>query len=181
MRKGKIIYLLATLLLLTVVFSVHPRAEAKTDAQKEVIVPLMNAKNEQAGQAVLTETAQGVRIALDAEGLRPGIHAIHFHEIGVCTPPDFLSSGNDFNPYGKHHGLKNKGGPHAGDMPNVFADSHGRIHTVLFNPRVTLDEARENSLRDADGSALIIYEFGDDQQSDPSGDAGARILCGIIK
>ncbi|MFT8390995.1 MAG: superoxide dismutase family protein [Sporolactobacillus sp.] len=184
MRSKVIIYLLGALLLIFVVAYEHPfnhHVSAKETGSQRLLVPLINGKNEQMGEAVLTQTAKGVRIAIKAEGLRPGIPAIHFHENGVCTPPDFMSAGGHFNPGEKKHGLNNPKGPHAGDMPNIFADCHGRVNTVLLNPRVTLEEGLPNSLRDADGSALIIHERGDDQVTDPSGNAGARVLCGVIK
>ncbi|MCO7176014.1 superoxide dismutase family protein [Sporolactobacillus kofuensis] len=184
MKNGKLIYLICGILVLAMVTYVHHpemSVRAKDSKSERLIVSLINAKNEEMGTAVLTETPRGVRIELEAEGLKPGIHAIHFHEYGVCTPPDFMSAGAHFNPEHKHHGLKNPQGPHAGDMPNIFADSHGHVKTIIFDPLVTLQEGKANSLRDADGSALIIHEKGDDQMTDPSGQSGERILCGVIK
>ncbi|RYL95638.1 superoxide dismutase family protein [Sporolactobacillus sp. THM7-4] len=184
MKTGKIFYIGCLILLLTIVAYENQfghRASAREDPSQTLVVSLINAKGEEVGEAMLTETTKGVRIALEAEGLEPGIHAIHFHEYGTCTPPDFMSAGEHFNPEHKHHGLKNPLGPHAGDMPNIFADSHGRVKTVIFNPRVTLAEGKANSLRDADGSALIIHQRGDDQKTDPAGNAGRRVLCGVIK
>ncbi|WP_010631344.1 superoxide dismutase family protein [Sporolactobacillus vineae] len=185
MHLRKLIYPLCLLLALTVVFYEHhtvTAVNAKESSQSpRLIVPLINANNEEMGEAVLTETPRGVRIALRAEGLKPGIHAIHFHESGVCTPPDFMTSGAHFNPEQKKHGLNSPYGPHAGDMANIFVDRHGNVDTVLFNPRVTLVKGQVNSLRDADGSALIIHEYGDDQHTDPAGNSGKRILCGVIR
>ncbi|RYM06156.1 superoxide dismutase family protein [Sporolactobacillus sp. THM7-7] len=184
MTFRKIIYIGCLALIIAVVAMVHQhglKVSAKEETGRTLVVSLINAKGEEVGQAMLTETVKGVRIALQAEGLTPGIHAIHFHEFGTCTPPDFMSAGGHFNPYQKQHGLKNPLGPHAGDMSNVFADSHGRVKTIVFNPRVTLEIGKPNSLRDADGSALIIHERGDDQRTDPDGNAGARVLCGVIK
>ncbi|GGL46121.1 superoxide dismutase family protein [Sporolactobacillus putidus] len=184
MNFSKFFYLYCALLVLAaLIYETHwgHEASAKGNPSQRLIVPLIDGKGEELGEAVLTETEKGVSIALQAEGLRPGIHAIHFHEAGSCTPPDFMSAGGHFNPDHKQHGLKNSLGPHAGDMPNIFADSHGRVKTVLFNPRITLEEGKKNSLRDADGSALVIHETGDDQQTDPSGNAGEHVLCGVIK
>jgi Cu/Zn superoxide dismutase len=184
-RLKNLFYPLCLFLALTlVIYEHHPVAavNAKESSHSlRLLVPLINADNEEMGEAVLNETSRGVRIALRAEGLKPGIHAIHFHESGVCTPPDFMSAGAHFNPGQKRHGLDNPQGPHAGDMATIFADRHGRVQTVLFNPRVTLAKGQVNSLRDADGSALIIHEFGDDQLTDPSGNSGKRILCGVIR
>ncbi|MFT8871728.1 MAG: superoxide dismutase family protein [Sporolactobacillus sp.] len=184
MKNEKWLYLLGACALVAVIAYTHQgsaHVAAKAAGSDRFIVPLVNAKGEQMGEAVLTETRKGVRIALNATGLRPGLHAIHFHEHGVCTPPDFTSAGAHFNPEAKMHGLKNPSGPHAGDMPNVFADRYGRIRTVIYNPRVTLEKGKDNSLRDADGSALVIHEFGDDQESQPAGGSGARVLCGVIR
>lgn len=181
---GKVFYLICAFLALAVVIYENQlglKASAKEKHDQKLVVSLIDGKGEELGQAMLTETAKGVRIALEAEGLNPGIHAIHFHETGNCTPPDFMSAGGHFNPEHKQHGLKNSLGPHAGDMSNIFADSHGRVKTVIFNPHVTLEEGKKNSLRDADGSSLIIHEFGDDLQTDPNGNAGSRVLCGVIK
>lgn len=184
MKLGKLFYLLCALIALAVVSYEHQpgnRVSAKEAQPQKLIVPLTDSAGEEVGEAVLTETEKGVRIAIQAEKLKPGIHAIHFHENGTCSPPDFMSAGDHFNPQNKQHGLKNPHGPHAGDMPNLFADSHGRVKTVIFNPRVTLQKGKANSLRDADGSALIIHEFGDDQKTDPSGNSGKRVLCGVIR
>ncbi|MCI1857209.1 MAG: superoxide dismutase family protein [Sporolactobacillus sp.] len=184
MRWQNIIIVCCVLLGLTVAAYENQSGKPAHAMEKRpvrLIVPLMNANHEEKGEAVLTETDKGVRIAIHAEGLRPGIHAVHFHEIGTCNPPDFMSAGNHFNPKNKQHGLKNPHGPHAGDMVNLFADRYGKVDTVLFNPRVTLAKGKVNSLRDADGSALIIHEWGDDQKTDPAGNSGARVLCGVVK
>jgi Cu-Zn family superoxide dismutase len=181
---GRFFYIVCTVVILVAAAYGNQsgdRVSAKEQKNQRLIVQLTDSSGEQVGEAILTETAKGVRIAIQAEKLKPGIHGIHFHENGICSPPDFMSAGEHFNPEHKKHGLKNPLGPHAGDMPNIFADSQGRVKTVIFNPMVTLEEGRANSLRDADGSALIIHESGDDQKTDPAGNSGKRVICGVIR
>ncbi|WP_027724203.1 superoxide dismutase family protein [Tuberibacillus calidus] len=151
----------------------------KTPASYAVV--LKNTKGDVVGQALLSQSEGGVVVQLTVQGLKPGLHGIHFHEKGVCQPADFVSAGDHFNPYGKKHGLQNPKGPHAGDLENLFADQNGHAQTSFITSRVTLEKGKKNSLRDEDGSALIIHADEDDQMTDPSGNSGARIVCGEIK
>src|SRR5690606_11945130 len=100
-------------------------------------------------------------------------------ETGECTPPDFTSAGGHFNPTAAQHGLENPDGPHAGDMPNIEVGADGTASVTVENDRITLSEG-PNSILDADGSALMIHASADDNVSDPAGNAGARIACGVI-
>lgn len=159
----------------------HIMAKAQENAVQPIVVSLDNSRGEEIGEATLSETNKGVQIKLQAEGLSPGIHAIHFHEKGLCEPPAFQSAGPHYNPYGKEHGLENPRGPHAGDMQNIFSDKNGNVKTTIYNPRVTLKKGKKNSLRDMDGSALVVHEKGDDQKTNPAGNSGNRVACGVIK
>ena len=108
-------------------------------------------------------------------------HGIHFHGVGKCdagTTP-FASAGPHFNPDAKQHGLENANGPHAGDMPSVTVEANGSANVTLTTSRVTLGEG-PRSLLDADGSAIVLHAAPDDQRTDPSGNSGARIACGVI-
>lgn len=133
------------------------------------------------GTAELTETDTGVRIRLQLKGLETGKKAIHFHEVGKCDPPMFTTAGSHVNPAKKQHGFDNPKGYHAGDLPNLIVNKKGIIDLEITTPNVTLERGKSNSLLDKDGSALIIHEKEDDYVTDPTGNSGDRIACGIIK
>ncbi|WP_404407296.1 superoxide dismutase family protein [Jeotgalibacillus malaysiensis] len=132
------------------------------------------------GTAVLKEEKEGVLIQLSVKGLEPGEKAVHIHETGVCTPPEFESAGGHFNPAGKQHGFNNPKGYHAGDLPNLKVESDGSIDLELMVKELTLEKDSEFSLLDEDGSAIVIHEGPDDYQTDPAGNSGARVACGEI-
>ena len=140
---------------------------------------LRNAQNEVVGTATLEETGTAVRIDLEITNLPEGTLAFHIHETGECSPPDFTSAGGHFNPTGAQHGMENPEGPHAGDMPNIEVAADGTASVTVENDMITLSEG-PNSVLDADGSALMIHSGADDYVSDPAGDAGSRIACGVI-
>lgn len=124
-----------------------------------------------------------VHVNVQLAGMPPGAHAIHFHATGKCdgsgTSP-FASAGGHFNPLGRQHGLDNPAGPHAGDAPNFTVAADGTAHVSFTTDRVSLTEG-STSLFDADGTALVIHASADDQISQPAGNAGARIACGVVK
>ena len=148
--------------------------------QADVNVKMINSEGKEVGKATLKESEEGVKIHLQAEGLEPGTKAIHIHETGVCEAPDFTSAGAHFNPGGKEHGFQNPKGFHAGDLPNIEIEEDGAVNVVITAPNVTLKEEESNSLLDGDGSALVIHEKADDYKTDPAGNAGDRIVCGVI-
>ena len=133
------------------------------------------------GTAELTETNTGVRIHLKLSGLEKGEKAIHFHETGKCEAPDFTSSGSHVNPTKRQHGFDNPKGYHAGDLPNLKVDANGEVDLEITTPLLTLEKGMENSLLDEDGSAIVIHEKADDYVTDPAGNSGKRIACGVIK
>ncbi len=141
---------------------------------------LRDAGHRVVGQATLTEVGGGVRVVLEVTGLRPGAKGVHLHAAGKCEPPAFASAGDHFNPKGQPHGLLNPAGPHGGDLPNITIDAHGKGRLETFTERVTLGPG-PTSLFDDDGTALIVHAAPDDFRTDPSGNSGPRIACGIVE
>lgn len=127
------------------------------------------------GSATLFQESGGVRIRTDLHGLPAGDHGFHVHMTGACAAP-FSTAGGHYNPLSKKHGLLNPEGHHAGDLANLPVQANGIARADVMATGLTLSE-----LFDADGSALVIHAAADDYKTDPSGNSGARIACGIVR
>jgi Cu-Zn family superoxide dismutase len=143
-------------------------AEVKTADGKDV------------GIVTLTQTRSGVRLSGSLKGLPAGEHALHVHSVGKCEPP-FTSAGPHFNPAQKKHGKLNPEGHHAGDMDNIVVPASGNLALKMVNKDITLEKGKPNSVFQEGGTAVVIHAAKDDYTTDPTGNAGDRIACGVVK
>jgi len=145
-------------------------------AHGTVIAPLMKADGTAVGAATAMAVEGGrVAVAVSVYGMTPGKHGVHVHTVGACTPT-FAAAGGHWNPGSMTHGLNDPAGQHAGDMPNVEvgADGTGTL-TYTLAPGATLA-----GMLDADGSAFVVHAGEDDQRTDPAGNSGDRVACGVF-
>jgi len=127
------------------------------------------------GTTRMSEVAGGLRVTVDVHGLKPGTHGAHLHTVGKCDAPDFASAGPHWNPTNMKHGSMNPQGPHEGDLPNLTIGADGRGTLGVNVPGASLD-----ALLDADGAAMVIHANSDDLMTDPSGNSGGRVACGVL-
>lgn len=144
--------------------SATPAAEAR----------LLDASGRDMGFVRLTPSSSGMDGQIEASGLTPGQHGMHIHTTGRCDAPNFQTAGGHLNPTGQKHGLMNPAGPHQGDLPQLSVGSDGKA-VMTFSVSTTIA-----ALFDADGASFIVHAGPDDQKTDPSGNSGARILCGVL-
>lgn len=139
------------------------------------VAVLRTAAGAEVGRAVVSPDGGGVRVLVQGVNMPAGIHGVHVHTTGRCDAPDFTTAGGHWNPTAMQHGTRNPAGPHAGDMPNLTVGEDGRGSVAI-----TLPSGSMAGLMDADGSAFVVHAAADDLTTDPSGNSGARIACGVF-
>lgn len=153
------------------------RSDAASDTARVAIARLKPTRGHAVrGTVTFQEETQGVRVTANITGLTQGPHGFHVHQNGDCSAPDAMSAGDHFNPTGAPHGGPRDARRHIGDMGNVVADDQGVVRMQYVDQHLTLDGP--NSII---GRAVIVHAGGDDLMSQPSGDAGARVACGVIE
>ena len=162
------------------VLSLSINATIVSAKEKVITLSIVNTEGNNIGTASFEQDGKNVRIHVQAKQLTPGVHGIHIHEFGLCDPPDFKSAGGHFNPIKHEHGFDNPKGFHNGDLPNIEVSSEGIVDVELVTAEVTLKKGKANSLLKKKGTSLVIHADIDDYVTDPAGNSGARIACGVI-
>ena len=142
-------------------------------------INLKDGSGKSVGTAKIRQSGTGVEVHLKLHHMTPGDHAVHFHQEAKCEGPDFQSAGPHFNPDGKKHGLISPDGPHAGDMANVRVNGKGEADVNILDKMVNLNDDN-HSLFSNGGTSIVIHAKGDDNKTDPSGNSGDRVACGVI-
>lgn len=163
-------------LALAAVLSTVPLLALATPGAK---AELKDAAGADVGAATFEAAPQGVKVTVSVHGLKPGPHGFHVHAAGACAAPDFKTAGGHFNPGGKKHGLENPEGHHGGDLPNLVVAADGTGHATAVLHGVTLGDGTD-SLFHPGGTAVVIHADADDGKTDPAGNSGARIACGVV-
>ncbi len=141
---------------------------------------MIGADGKEIGTAEFEETLAGVLVTVRLKALPPGPHGFHIHDIGRCEPP-FATSGKVLNPLNAKHGLRHEEGPAMGNMPNLYVAANGEVAAEVLNPFVTLAPDADGSLVRESGTAIVVRANADDHKTQPEGNAGAPIACGVIK
>jgi Cu-Zn family superoxide dismutase len=153
--------------------------EAASSRATSATAQIKNTEGQIIGHANLADGSKGLIVKLRLDNAPVGTRALHIHEIGRCAGPTFESAGGHLNPLKATHGMLSEKGPHTGDLPNVSIPANGSLELELYVPGAQLDG--EDSLLDADGAAVVLHAKPDDHRTDPAGNAGDRIACGVIQ
>lgn len=149
------------------------------DTNSRASAELRKADGQAVARATVEPNGQGLRLRIEVTELPAGTYGAHIHMTGRCDAPDFASAGGHWNPMSRQHGSENPQGPHMGDLPNLVVDAGGTGSLLFDVPHGTL-RGGDHGLLDADGAAVIVHASPDDYRTDPSGNSGARIACGVL-
>jgi len=159
-----------------------PAPASKMTKKGELKVPILGSQGQAVGSATFKTVKTGVRVTVKLHDLPIGEHGVHIHTNAVCDAPDFKGAGGHFNPDGKKHGYLNPDGHHNGDLPSSITVGEGHTGEAAFVlTGISLDPAAPNSLFLNGGTSIVVHEKADDEKTDPSGNSGNRIACGVIK
>ncbi len=171
---------LVSAMLVTGCANCNPETTGGGTGVTEAHAKLIDMQGKEVGEVEIDRRAGGVELQVEVHDMPPGLHGIHIHQVGLCEG-DFTSAGEHLNPTGAQHGLENPKGPHMGDLPNLLVAEDGRGQATYMIAGATLDPQGAESLLADDGAALVIHAAADDNVSDPAGNSGARIACGVIE
>ena len=165
-------------LLLAAALQTQGAPPAPSQDMRPVITELRSPSGTVLARAMVWQSRNGVEVRIQAAGLRPGHYGAHVHAVGRCAGRNFADAGPHWNPTARHHGSLNPQGPHLGDLPNLDVDESGAGRLEFAIPRASV--AGADGIFDADGAAVVIHAAADDYRTDPSGNSGAPIACGVL-
>jgi Cu-Zn family superoxide dismutase len=154
--------------------------EEQADAQASAAADIRDASGRIRARATVAQSGVDLRLRIAATGMAPGAYGAHVHAVGRCDPPGFAAAGPHWNPAGRQHGKDNPAGMHKGDLPNLLVGADGSGSFEIELPHATISGRGADVLLDADGAAVVIHAMPDDFRTDPSGNSGARIACGVL-
>lgn len=190
MRQGGLLLIGGAALALAACATDRDTAGAAADADGGAIVstigpPVLNAdlrdrEGRSRARATVEQSGDSLRVRIEATGMGPGTYGAHLHTVGRCDPPAFTTAGPHWNPSAQMHGKDNPKGMHKGDLPNLMVGADGRGSFEYTIPNAGLSGMLPNRIIDADGATVVIHAKPDDYRTDPSGNSGARIACGVL-
>lgn len=158
----------------------EPPAAVSTIGPDRLSADLRDKDGRICARATASASGDSLRVRVEAVSLAPGAYGAHLHAVGRCDPPGFATAGAHWNPTDAMHGKDNPRGMHKGDLPNLLVGTDGKGSFEYTIPNAGLSGMLPNRLIDADGASVVIHAAPDDFRTDPSGNSGARIACGVL-
>lgn len=166
------------ILIMTCALALATPALAMSGYRTAASATLLDANGKPVGTAKAVRRGTGIAVTVKVSGLSAGERGIHIHTTGKCEAPGFQSAGGHWNPQSRQHGRDNPMGAHHGDLPNITLNDAGRGSLTFVVPNAVIEG--EGGLLDADGAAIVIHEKADDYRTDPTGNSGGRVVCGVF-